>query len=116
MILEVLQHTEAHPTADWIYEQVRQVVPRISLGTVYRNLRVLKEMGDIQELNYGSTFSRFDGNPEAHYHFVCQDCGKVMDIDLPLLTDYNQQVAGNIGGEVNFHRMEFYGNCSDCLT
>ncbi|MCW3489855.1 Fur family transcriptional regulator [Dethiobacter alkaliphilus] len=116
MILEVLQNTKAHPTADWIYEQVRQAVPRISLGTVYRNLRVLKEMGDIQELNYGSTYSRFDGNPAPHYHFVCQDCGKVMDIDLPLLTDYDEQVAGTVGGQVDFHRMEFYGNCSDCLT
>ena len=116
MILDVLQKTKAHPTADWIYEQVRQVVPRISLGTVYRNLRVLKEMGTIQELNYGSTYSLFDGNPALHYHFVCQDCGKVMDIDLPLLKDYEQQVAGLMDAQVNFHRMEFYGSCNGCVV
>lgn len=116
IILEVLRSTKAHPTADWIYEQVRQSVPRISLGTVYRNLRVLKETGDIQELNYGSTYSRFDGNTEPHYHFVCKDCGAVLDIDLPTLTDFNSHVADSIGGHVDFHRMEFYGICAGCLT
>lgn len=115
IILEVLRDTKSHPTADWIYEQVRQTVPRISLGTVYRNLRVLKEMGDIQELNYGSTYSRFDGIAEPHYHFVCKDCGAVLDVDLPLVSGYDSQVAEHIGGQVDFHRMEFYGVCPGCI-
>ncbi|MDW7652326.1 MAG: transcriptional repressor [Bacillota bacterium] len=114
IILEVLRSTRSHPTADWIYEQVRQSVPRISLGTVYRNLRVLKDMGDIQELNYGSTYSRFDANSQPHYHFVCQGCGTVMDIDMPVLTEYDRQVADAVKGHVDFHRMEFYGTCPDC--
>jgi Fe2+ or Zn2+ uptake regulation protein len=116
IILEVLHSTKFHPTADWIYEQVRQSVPRISLGTVYRNLRVLKEMGDIQELDYGSTYSRYDANPEPHYHFVCKDCGSVLDVGLPILTGYEQQVAESIGGHVEFHRMEFYGTCPACIN
>lgn len=115
IILEVLRSTRTHPTADWIYEQVRQSMPRISLGTVYRNLRVLKEMGDIQELNYGSTYSRFDGNAEMHYHFVCKDCGAVHDVMLPLFNDYDQKVAESVGGQVQFHRMEFYGLCAECV-
>jgi Fur family transcriptional regulator, peroxide stress response regulator len=115
IILEVLRSTKTHPTADWIYEQVRQSVPRISLGTVYRNLRVLKEMGDIQELNYGSTYSRFDGIAGPHYHFVCHQCGSVMDVDLPLISDYEKKVAESIGGRVDFHRMEFYGLCPECI-
>jgi Fur family transcriptional regulator, peroxide stress response regulator len=115
IILEVLRSTKTHPTADWIYEQVRQTVPRISLGTVYRNLRVLKEMGDIQELNYGSTYSRFDGVADPHYHFVCKDCGSVLDVELPLITDYEAKVADYIGGQVDFHRMEFYGTCAGCM-
>ena len=115
IILEVLRSTNTHPTADWIYDQVRQAVPRISLGTVYRNLRVLKEMGDIQELNYGSTYSRFDGKVEPHYHFVCNGCSSVLDINLPVLTQYEQQVAEIIQSQVEFHRMEFYGKCTVCL-
>ena len=54
-------------------------MPNISLGTVYRNLKTLTEMGEILELSYGSTYSRFDGNAKMHYHFVCEHCGKVYD-------------------------------------
>jgi Fur family transcriptional regulator, peroxide stress response regulator len=116
VILDVLRDTESHPTADWIYEQVRRVVPRISLGTVYRNLRVLKEKGDIQELNYGSTYSRFDGRIENHYHFVCQTCGRIDDVFLPLGEDIDSKVNKALGGNVDFHRLEFYGSCADCLA
>ena len=63
LILKILRDTKSHPTADWIYNEVRKEIPDISLGTVYRNLRLLKEM-EIQELQWGSTYSRFDGNPE----------------------------------------------------
>lgn len=115
IILDVLRGTHTHPTADWIYEKVRETVPRISLGTVYRNLRVLKEMGDIQELNYGSTYSRFDANREPHYHFVCKECGAVMDVGLPVITHYDAEVADAVNGRVDFHRMEFYGACPNCI-
>lgn len=114
IILDVLQNTESHPTADWIYEKVRQEVPRISLGTVYRNLRVLKEMGDIQELNYGSTYSRFDGRTKPHYHFVCLECGDIQDILVPTYTELDKEAATETGGNVEFHRLEFYGTCSGC--
>ncbi|MBT9139479.1 MAG: Peroxide-responsive repressor PerR [Dehalococcoidia bacterium] len=116
LILDVLRATRVHPTADWIYLQVRQTMPRISLGTVYRNLRILKEMQDIQELNYGSTYTLYDGNAKPHYHFVCKDCRAVLDVDLPLYTSYDQKVAELLGSQVDFHRMEFYGSCPDCLS
>ena len=63
LILKTLRSTDTHPTADWIYEQVKKEMPNISLGTVYRNLGILKESGEILELNYGSKYSRYDGNP-----------------------------------------------------
>ncbi len=115
VILDVLRDTKSHPTADWVYEQVRKQMPRISLGTVYRNLRVLKEKGDIVELNYGSTYSRFDGNTENHYHFVCQDCGRIDDVFVPLRDDIDKKVSKALGGEVIFHRLEFYGSCAACV-
>ena len=80
-ILEVLKNTNTHPTADEIYEEVKKEIPNISLGTVYRNLNVLSEMDEIMILDYGSSYSRFDGNPKNHYHFKCEQCGKVFDLE-----------------------------------
>ncbi|MEN3002976.1 transcriptional repressor [Dehalobacterium formicoaceticum] len=115
IILDVLQSTTCHPTADWIYEQARKELPDISLGTIYRNLQHLVQEEEIQELNYGSTFRRFDGNTGLHYHFVCRSCGQVMDVDMPVLRDLNGEAAQVVGGLVEDHRLEFYGICRSCL-
>lgn len=115
LILKTLRNTDTHPTADWIYEQVKKEMPNISLGTVYRNLGMLKDLGEIIELNYGSKYSRFDGNPENHYHFVCSECEKVMDIKgCPVDKEMERCVAQKNGVEVFFHRTEFYGLCNAC--
>lgn len=113
-ILEILRSTTSHPTADWIYAQARKVLPDISLGTVYRNLNVLKEDGEIMELNYGSTYSRYDGNPQNHYHFVCLSCGRVSDVDMPVLAELEERAEKAGVGKVFYHRLEFYGLCPDC--
>ncbi|AGB40368.1 Fe2+/Zn2+ uptake regulation protein [Halobacteroides halobius DSM 5150] len=113
-ILKVLQGTTCHPTADWVYEQVKKEIPNVSLGTIYRNLNVLQEMGKIQELNYGSDYSRFDGNPKNHYHFTCLKCDEVIDVELEVVQEMNQQVADLVEGEVKYHRTEFFGYCSKC--
>jgi len=115
LILEILRGTNTHPTADWVYEQARKIIPDISLGTIYRNLGHLKATGEIMELNYGSTFSRYDGNPHNHYHFVCKACGRVIDIDLPVLIYLEEEVARRMSAQVTGHRMEFYGSCRNCL-
>jgi len=114
VIVDILRSTNIHPTADWIYEQARKVIPDLSLGTVYRNLNLLKEAGEIMELNYGSTYSRFDGNPLNHYHFQCTECGRIYDVDLPpgcQLIDKEFELDGH---RVKSHRLEFYGTCRDC--
>ncbi|MBM7555562.1 Fur family transcriptional regulator [Halanaerobacter jeridensis] len=113
-ILEVLKSTDCHPTADWIYEEVKEEIPNISLGTVYRNLNVLKEMGKIMELNYGSDHSRFDGVPENHYHFRCIECGKVMDLDIDVQDELEKKAENEIDGEIDYHRTEFFGYCDEC--
>ncbi|MDN5293243.1 MAG: Fur family transcriptional regulator, peroxide stress response regulator [Eubacteriales bacterium] len=114
VILDILRSTKVHPSADWIYEQARRILPDISLGTVYRNLRLLREKGEILELSYSRDFSRYDGNPQNHYHFMCRKCGRVMDVDLPLMNELEEKVARLIGGKVETHRLEFYGLCQDC--
>lgn len=114
VVLEVLRSTTSHPTADWVYEQVRKRIPNISLGTVYRNLKLLRDMGEIMELDFGSTYSRFDGNPNPHYHFRCVDCGRVMDVDIPVAAELEEKVRRRHGWEVFSHRVEFYGLCAEC--
>ena len=115
LILKTLRNTDCHPTADWIYDQVKKEMPNISLGTVYRNLGTLKQSGEIMELSYGSKYSRFDGNPKNHYHFVCNNCDKVMDLHhIPADKEIEDLVARKEGVEVFFHRTEFYGLCSEC--
>lgn len=116
LILDILRSTKTHPTADWIYEQAKRQIPKISLGTVYRNLKILKEMGEIMELDYGSTYSRFDGNPANHYHFTCLKCGRVDDVPLAPKEDLEVEAGGILeGAEVDTHRLEFYGRCPACV-
>lgn len=114
LILEILKDTKSHPTADWIYEQLKKKIPNVSLGTVYRNLRILKEEGEIMELSYGSSYSRYDGNPKNHYHLVCIKCGAVSDVCIEVINEINKQVEKHTDGEVSYHRLEFYGKCKIC--
>lgn len=80
LILEQLQTHFDHPGADTIYSEVRKVLPRISLGTVYRNLDVLANKGIIQRLEVGGDHAHFDPNPEIHPHFFCTRCRQVSDL------------------------------------
>ncbi|MFZ3065496.1 MAG: transcriptional repressor [Nitrospirota bacterium] len=114
IILDVLKGTNIHPTADWIYEKVRQKMPNISLGTVYRNLKILRDMGELIEMDCGGAFSRFDANIKPHYHFTCQMCGKIMDIEEPVHHEIEATIARKTGFEITHYCMGFFGKCSNC--
>ncbi|MGM0444945.1 MAG: Fur family transcriptional regulator [Bacillota bacterium] len=114
-ILNVLKNTTSHPTADWIYEQVKKEIPNVSLGTIYRNLNLLSEMGKITVINYANDQSHYDGNTEGHYHFRCNQCQKVYDLHVELFEkEINNIVEKNTDYKVSEHRLEFYGVCPDC--
>lgn len=113
-ILRVLRGTTSHPTADWIYNEVRKEIPNISLGTVYRNLRLLCQGGEILQLDLCGALSRFDGRLDNHYHFRCANCGRVFDVDEPVDDNLNERVAGRTGFQVLCHRLEFRGVCKEC--
>jgi Fur family peroxide stress response transcriptional regulator len=115
-ILELLQHTKTHPTALMIFEELRREFPSLSLGNVYRNLNILVEQGLVRELKMGSTFDRFDGNVAPHYHFICEQCGEISDLDLPHDKTLNDRVRALTNGQVNYHRLEFYGTCVRCMS
>lgn len=113
-ILKVLKGTRSHPTADWIYSEVRKEIPNISLGTVYRNLRVLTENGEISEIDLSGKLSRYDACMESHYHFRCDKCGKVFDLHETVNKGMDEKIARDTGFWVTHHRLEFRGLCKDC--
>lgn len=114
-VLRVLNGTTSHPTAKWIYEEVRQEIPDISLGTVYRNLKLLKREGKILELDF-TTLGRFDGNIYNHYHFRCERCGGMFDVDGPVDRLMDDRIAQKTGFNITHHRLEFRGLCKDCQS
>lgn len=113
-ILNYLHSTHSHPSADMVYEQVRKVLPEISLGTVYRNLSKLSDAGEILKLDTGSDKEHYDGFTHKHYHFVCKCCDRVYDVDMPEVEGIDEQAAESLGVLVDNHSMVFYGKCADC--
>ncbi len=113
-ILQFLRTTVSHPTADIVYSEMRKEIPNISLGTVYRNLRLLRDEGEIIELELAGNLSRFDGNTRPHYHFRCEKCGRVFDLEEGVDTSLNERVALKTGFMVSNHILEFRGLCREC--
>ncbi len=114
IILEELQESRRHPTADELYESVRRRLPRISLGTVYRNLETLTAEGLIQRLSLGGSQRRFDINPKEHYHIRCIQCGAVDDVAIDSLLALEEMIEDASNYEVHGVRLEFLGVCPAC--
>jgi len=113
-VLDVLRQTDSHPTADWIYDEVRKLIPNISKGTVYRNLKILKDSGEITGLNINETPSRYEGNLVNHSHFRCQKCRRIFDIEEQVDKELEAKVARSTGFKIVEHRLEFSGLCIEC--
>jgi len=114
VILEELAKLTSHPTADELYEIVRKRLPRISLGTIYRNLELLTDNGQVMKLDQAGGRARFDGKSENHYHARCVRCGKVLDVSAEPIKAI-ERAAGKISDfNVTGHRLEFVGICSGC--
>lgn len=105
-----------HPTAETVYLGIKEEFPNISLGTVYRNLSVLADIGEIQKLATGMGPDRFDGNPAPHYHFICRECGGVLDLSIEDLDHINVLAGQEFDGEIEGHITYFYGKCPKCLN
>ncbi len=103
-----------HPTAELIYQDVKKVFPNISLGTVYRNLSLLAELGEIRKITIDAGPDRFDGNIEPHYHFRCRVCGNLTDIYLKNQTSLNVLAQEKFDGVIEEHELQFFGKCLDC--
>jgi Fur family transcriptional regulator, peroxide stress response regulator len=114
LIVSILKETHGHPTADEIYEKARKQIPRISKGTVYRNLAILLGKGEIAELNFSGTVTRYEAKQLFHYHFRCDRCGKVVDVNLPEARKMNREAGRATGFWITHHQLEFRGLCNDC--
>ena len=113
-IVAFLKTRKDHPTADMVYQEIRNTIPNISLGTVYRNLAQLSERGEILRLPCDGKMDHFDADIRPHYHFICNQCGCVKDIELPYANALDQQASDHFDGIITKHSLLFEGLCGDC--
>ena len=114
-ILKVLAVSQGHPSVEQIYETVKTDFPTTSLATVYKNISLLKSLGEVLELGFSDDSNRYDGNkPYPHPHLVCTRCKKIIDPDLATLQDLTQELVRETGFRIVNHRMDFFGICPAC--
>ena len=112
--MSVVRRMSSHPTADAVYVEVRKEIPGISLGTVYRNLKLLAETGEVAPVAGSGVLIRYDGCTDNHHHFRCDSCGCVLDVEEPVDTELDRRVAAQMGLAIRCHSLVFHGLCEDC--
>lgn len=114
-IITYLMSRHDHPTAEQIYSALREDFPNISLGTVYRNLTLLLELGKIQKISCGDASVHFDGNVNPHNHFICTECNCISDLQMENLDFINVLAGSHFNGSIEGHNIYFYGKCHKCM-
>ena len=111
LILEIINNSYNHPTAYMIYEKARDVIPNISLGTVYRNLNNLVLEFKIKRIKMSDNMDRYDRISDFHAHFVCIDCNQIYDLEFK-----DEKFKDNLNGnKVLDYEISFKGICKECL-
>ena len=113
LVYDAVASTDAHPTAEWVYERVRRAMPRVSLGTVYRNLQLLVGEGKLKAWTRGR-MTRYDADVMPHDHFVCQSCGLLLDIERAPEAISSEKRLRARGHKIDNRVLEFIGICRDC--
>ena len=114
-ILECICSTDTHPSAEWVYTQLKPRFPDLSLGTVYRNISMFREEGTIVSIGVVDGLERFDGNTAPHVHFICDGCGAVLDVgEIEVPTELTSRAERATGGRVTDCRLFFSGRCRHC--
>src|SRR5262249_37030626 len=114
VVLSLVRSTMDHPTAEWVHKQARRRLPRIGLGTVYRNLERLVADGLIREVHTGGHAARFDGNTGRHYHIRCLGCGRVNDLPMSVNRSIEEEAGRAMNYKVLGHHVEVQGLCPQC--
>ena len=115
-IIKILARSEGHPSVEDIHARLREDFPTMSLATVYRNIVLIKSIGEVLELGFPDGSNRYDGNrPTPHPHVICVKCKKIVDPDLSSLDELKEAVASHTNFKILNHRLDFFGICSDCM-
>lgn len=114
LVMNAVTQNPVHPTADFIYSQIRAESPTISLGTVYRNLNLLAEHGMIHKIPIPNGSDRFDFRTDEHYHIICDSCGAVLDVEISELTKLDKQIETSTEFSVTGHSIIINGLCKNC--
>jgi len=116
-IVNVLAKSEGHPSVEDIHARLKKEFPTMSLATVYRNIVLLKSLGEVLELGFPDGSNRYDGNrPFPHPHLICIKCKKILDPDLDSLEKMKKEVESETNFRILSHRLDFFGICSACLS
>ncbi len=113
-IFRALAASREHPSAQMLYEELREAFPMISLATVYSTLELLKEMGEIVEVGFSDEGRRYEPNLHPHVNLVCVQCGKIQDFDVVSMSPVEQAVAEGSGYQIHGSRVEYFGLCPNC--
>lgn len=114
MVLETVRSTFEHPTAEWIFRRARKRLPRVGLGTIYRNLKALVDEGLIREVRSADEAVRYDGNIGEHYHIRCISCGRVSDLPVSVDREIEQRAHRATNYAIVGHEVEVHGVCPGC--
>ena len=115
-ILSYLQHTDAHPSAETIYTDLKAEIPDLSMGTVYRNLKLFQQQGLVSSIATVHGVERFDANTAPHVHFICENCDAVIDLhQLSTPQSLCSEAENSIGCSVDSCQLSFTGKCRSCL-
>ena len=116
-IVEILARSEDHPTVENIHGQIKVAFPTMSLATVYKNIQLIKSLGEVLELGFPDGSNRYDGNkPDPHPHLICIKCKRILDPDLDSLDEMKEEVELETGFRILNHRLDFFGLCSHCMA
>ncbi len=116
-IASVLAKSEDHPSVENIFDHIKTEFSTMSLATVYRNILLIKSIGEVLELGFPDGSNRYDGNkPHQHPHVICIKCKKIVDPDLNSMDAMAKEVARETNFTILNHRLDFFGICSDCMT
>jgi len=116
-IVKILARSEGHPSVEGIYSQIKRDFPTMSLATVYRNILLIKSIGEVLELGFPDGSNRYDGNkPYPHPHVICIRCKKIVDPKLDSFEDMKKEVSAETKFKILNHRLDFFGICSNCMA
>jgi Fur family transcriptional regulator, peroxide stress response regulator len=116
-IARILAKSEGHPSVENIHAQIKKDFPTMSLATVYKNILLIKSLGEVLELGFPDGSNRYDGNkPYPHPHLICIKCKKIVDLDLDSLDEMKREVALETDFKILNHRLDFFGICSNCMA